>query len=350
MIQIRQAELKDQFRWDEYVLSHSESSPYHLWAWKESIEKSYGHKAFYFCAEENGQIVGILPLFNLRLPLLLNELTALPFCDVGNLFANSLNVQNLLIKKLNEFAKIIGARKSSLRGILNYSYSPDSNLYIEETSKVRMLLSMPSTSDTLFANFKSKLRSQIRKAEKNGVEFHWADLEGIDDFYAVYCCNMRNLGSPPHSRQWFTSIMANYKNRARIGMAKYEGKCIGAGLILSTNTSTVIPWASTLREYNRLNPNMLLYWNFLKFSSNNGFLNFDFGRSTEGESTYRFKKQWGAQPIPLIWYSLHKNYRRKDETEKKESNTRNIAASTWKKLPLPVATYIGPHLRKYISL
>ncbi len=66
MVTIRQAEIKDQFRWDEYVLSHPDSSPFHLWAWKESIEQAYGHKAFYYCAEDNGQIVGILPLFNLN--------------------------------------------------------------------------------------------------------------------------------------------------------------------------------------------------------------------------------------------------------------------------------------------
>jgi FemAB-related protein (PEP-CTERM system-associated) len=350
MVKIRQVEIKDQVRWDEYVLSHSESTPYHLWAWKESIEQAYGHKAYYFWAEDDGQVVGILPLFNLRFPLLLNELTALPFCDVGNLLAGSLNVQNLLIKKVKEFAKDIGPSKSSFRGILQYSDSPDSDLYIEVTGKVRMLLSMPNSSEALLAGFKSKLRSQIRKAEKNGVQFYWAGLEGVDDFYAVYCRNMRDLGSPPHSRQWFISIMTNFKERARIGLAKQQGKCIGAGLILLTDTSTVIPWASTLREYNRLSPNMLLYWNFLKFSSDNGFLNFDFGRSTEGEGTYRFKKQWGALPIPLTWYSLHKNGHKRDIPKEKKIDTRTIVASTWKKLPFPVASFIGPHLRKYISL
>ncbi len=261
---MRQAETKDQCAWDIYVLSHSESSPYHLWAWKDSIEQAYGHKAFYFLVEDNGQTVGVLPLFNLRFPLLLNELTGLPFCDVGNLLADSLQVQNALINKVKEFAESIGSRKSSLRGILKYPASPDSNLYVEATGKARMVLSMPNSSETLLAKFKSKLRSQIRKSEKNGVQFHWAGLEGVGDFYTVYCLNMRDLVSPSHSRQWFTSIMTNYKKRARIGLAKFEGKCIGAGLILLTDTLTVIPWASTLREYNRLSPNMLLYWNFLK--------------------------------------------------------------------------------------
>ena len=27
----------------------------------------------------------------------------------------------------------------------------------------------------------------------------------------------------------------------------------------------------------------------------------DFGRSTLGSNTFRFKKQWGAQPEPAVW-------------------------------------------------
>lgn len=86
MTTIRIAEKDDQTAWDEYVLSHPDSSPYHLFAWKNTVEEAYGHKSYYMIAEnEQKKIVGVLPLTNLRLPLLLNELTALPFCDVGNL-------------------------------------------------------------------------------------------------------------------------------------------------------------------------------------------------------------------------------------------------------------------------
>lgn len=350
MLTIRTAEKKDQKKWNEYILSHPDSSPYHLWAWKESVEQAYGHKAFYFLAEDSGQVVGAFPLFNLRIPLLLNELVALPFCDVGNCLADSIQVQNELVGQAKTLANEIKCQKTSLRGSLKEPDIPDPNVHVEKTGKVRMLFPLPDSSEILLASFKSKLRSQIRKAEKNGVQFRWAGSDGVDPFYAVYCQNMRDLGSPPHSRQWFASIMTNYREKARIGLAEYDGKCIGAGLILSTNTLTVIPWASTLREYNRFSPNMLLYWNFLKFSADNGFKTFDFGRSTEGEGTYRFKKQWGAQPVPLLWYSLQKNTSQEDKPMQAESNARNIIASIWGKLPLPVSNYIGPRLRKYISL
>lgn len=352
MFTVRQVEKKDQPEWDNYVLSHSGASPYHLWAWKESVEKAYNHTSFYFIAEDSGKVVGVFPLFNLRLPLLVNELTALPFCDVGNCLADSIHIQHELISKAKEIVEMAGCVKTSFRGKIECSDLSEYNLNVDTSEKVRMLFSLPDTSEALLASFKSKLRSQIHKAEKNGVQFIWQDTDGVDDFYLVYSRNMRDLGSPPHSKKWFHAIVRNYGGRVKIGLTNYNGTCIGAGLILSTDTTTAIPWASTLREYNKLSPNMLLYWNFLKYSADKGCRTFDFGRSTEGEGTYRFKKQWGAEAQPLLWYSFNKNISIQEENklQKPGISSRDIVESIWKKLPVSVSNYIGPWLRKNISL
>ena len=163
MLIIRLTDTHDQEKWDEYILSHPDASPYHLWAWKKSVEQAYGHNTFYFLAEENAQVVGALPLVQLRIPLLLNELTALPFCDVGNCLADSLQVQDALLNKVKEFSETINCRKSSLRGSLKESCSSAGKLYIEETGKVRMLFSLPDSSEILLASFKSS--SGVRSAK-----------------------------------------------------------------------------------------------------------------------------------------------------------------------------------------
>jgi hypothetical protein len=62
-----------------------------------------------------------------------------------------------------------------------------------------------------------------------------------------------------------------------------------------------VPWASSLRRFNHLSPNMLLYWNMLKHSITKGFQVFDFGRSTRDSGTFSFKEQWGAVPHETFW-------------------------------------------------
>jgi lipid II:glycine glycyltransferase (peptidoglycan interpeptide bridge formation enzyme) len=162
---------------------------------------------------------------------------------------------------------------------------------------------------------------------------------------------MRELGSPVHSKKLFSAVMDKYGEKARIGLAEYEGKCISAGLILSTEEQTSIPWASSLRNFNHLAPNMLLYWNFLKFAADNGKKIFDFGRSTENEGTFRFKRQWGAEPFPLTWYSSCPGtlVQSLNAVHDKISG-RESAANLWKKLPISITNILGPQLRKYINL
>ncbi|BBO88547.1 FemAB family XrtA/PEP-CTERM system-associated protein [Desulfosarcina ovata] len=351
-INIRLAEESDRQRWDEFVLSHPNASPYHLLAWKKAIETGYKHKCHYLIAEKHNKIVGILPLVQLRLFPFINEMVALPFCDVGSCISVDAQIEDSLCKEAIQLNIIKKTKNIQLRGDLAPTETIQSQFKAIDTDKVRMFLNLPSSPEELLASFKSKLRSQVRKAEKNGVVFEWGGLEDIDGAYHVFSKNMHELGSPVHSKLFLKAVLENYGNRAKLGLATFEGRIIGMGIILLGGKCVSIPWASTLREYNRLGPNMLLYWNFLKYSADNRFAYFDFGRSTEGEGTYKFKKQWGAKPIPLVWYELNDNDRkRKDKINTGEGiDKRELAAELWRKMPLKLANIIGPHIRKYISL
>ena len=198
--------------------------------------------------------------------------------------------------------------------------------------------------------FKAKLRSQIRKAEKNGLVFDCAnDQKSIEDFYCVFTQNMHNLGSPIHSKKWFHAVRESYGKDMLVGRVWLEDKIIGSGILLFSGGNVAIPWASTLRDYNHLAPNMLLYWNLLRLSCERGCKQFDFGRSTLGEGTFRFKQQWGAKPVLLDWQILDKQGRLV-KTINRKSRLRGMFEAVWKLLPLPIANTIGPLVRKHISL
>lgn len=183
------ADPADQTRWDDYVLSHPEASPYHLFAWKQAIETTYGHRCYYLYAKQNQQVVGILPLVRLHLPGVIDELTALPYCDLGASLSNSDQVQDALLQETVALQQQLKIQKIHLRGPLRETELTKNLLQPEATSKVSMLLALPPSAETLFAGFKSKLRSQIRKAEKNGVTFRWGGREDLAAIYSVFAHN-----------------------------------------------------------------------------------------------------------------------------------------------------------------
>ena len=348
-MQIRLATPKDKQAWDIYVDSHSQAAPYSCFAWKEAVEQAYGHKSCYLIAEEQGAIKGILPLFIFRIPFFGSSLVSLPFCDVGDVYADSdTTKKSLLLEALNQ-AKKHKAKNVNIRSCQGNLPGIDSCAWpvSVQTEKIRMLLKLPDSSEKLWKSFKSKLRSQVRKAKKNGLIFRWGKKENIPDFYRVFSQNMHDLGSPVHSRKWIEQVLISFGDYARMGLVFKDDRPVGCGIILFTRHTVSIPWASTLREFNRLSPNMLLYWNFLKFAADNEKKVFDFGRSTVNEGTYRFKKQWGAEPERLYWYGLSR-----DAIKERESGggQREKLARIWQKMPLSVANFVGPLVRKYISL
>ena len=94
---------------------------------------------------------------------------------------------------------------------------------------------------------------------------------------------------------------------------------------------------------------MLLYWETLKASCLEGFKFFDFGRSSRNSGTYKFKRQWGAEEQQLYWYTIPLNKKKIKNINNKESS-RTILTSMWSKLPLNITCWLGPKIRKYVTL
>jgi FemAB-related protein (PEP-CTERM system-associated) len=333
--------------WDQYVENHSLASPYHRFAWVKSVNEAYGHDNVSLIAYEADKVVGVMPCIKMQRPFSKPLFCSLPFCDLGFCLADNETIKQALINQSLELFQSDGG--------INFEYRDSCESLDSENlvgNKVRMLLPLPENSEILMAGFKSKLRSQIRKAEKNGLTYLVDNNQKqIDDFYQIFSINMRKLGSPVHSKKWFESLIKHYADHIFLSVVYSEGNPVGAGIVLRNGSKISIPWASTVADYNRLAPNMMLYWSLLQYVCELGCTEFDFGRSTYDEGTYKFKRQWGAVPVPLVWSNLARSDNVDNhKTDENISKIRSVVEKTWSKLPLGVTTIIGPIIRKHISL
>jgi len=121
-----------------------------------------------------------------------------------------------------------------------------------------------------------------------------------------------------------------------------------AGAVAVTfRDTTLVPWASSLREFRHLCPNMLLYWTMLEQATAAGQHTFDFGRSSPGGGTHQFKLQWGAREAPLFWeYVLLTRDAMPDQGPTNPKFSAMIAL--WQRLPVPIANLIGPSIVRNI--
>jgi len=328
---------------DRFVGNNERSSAYHDYRWITVIEKSFGHKCYYLvCEEPDGTMAGTLPMVHLKSLLFGNLLVSMPFLNYGGVCADHPAVRDLLIDEAIRTAKDLGADHIEFR-----QERPFDNGFPVKTLKVSMRLGLPASGTDLWTSLPSKLRSQIRKPQKEGMTVRIARSEELENFYRIFSINMRDLGTPVYPKHFFKYILDHFPENSWICTVSAGKTPVASGFLLGFKEKLEIPWASSIREYNRLGPNMLLYWSCLEFACNRGYRVFDFGRSTVGESTYKFKEQWGAVPHPMYWH-----YWMASEGPMPEINPRNakyrFAIGLWKKLPVPVAQVFGPRIVRNI--
>jgi hypothetical protein len=152
-----------------------------------------------------------------------------------------------------------------------------------------------------------------------------------------------------HSKLFIENTLKIFSEYTRL-VVVYKGKRpVACSLIVGFKKNLENPWASSLRQYARSSPNMLLYWKMLEYACDHGYREFNFGRSAPGEGTYKFKKQWGAIPMPLYWQYILLNDKA-TETSLSEATGFQVASEIWKRLPVVLTKVIGPSIRKHIGL
>jgi FemAB-related protein (PEP-CTERM system-associated) len=344
--------------WDDYVASQSGANIYQQFGWKRVIEASYGRKAFYLAAVRkperhvgDEEIIGVLPLICLKHFLFGKSLISMPYFDMGGVLSNDEQTTKSLINTAIELGKRLKVDAVEIRQNepAQYSDIQDDVAFKTQTNKVRMLLELPETSDKLMKSFKSKLRSQIRKPTKAGLTSRIGGLELLDDFYRVFSINMRDLGSPVHAKRFIENVLREFAETGKIVIVYSDNTPVAASVVVGFRDILENPWASSLKNYSRLSPNMLLYWIMLEYACDTGYNWFDFGRSAPDEGTYKFKKQWGAKPAPLYWHHIYLNGQPSD-TESSGKSKFDSAIRQWKKLPVSMTRFIGPMIRRHIGL
>jgi serine/alanine adding enzyme len=350
-------------------------------------------------------IIGILPLIHMRHFIFGNKLVSIPFFDMGGILADTQDAEQALLAEAIDLGrklkvdtiemrhtqllpwlesqgkgsrgqgfedsrgstgcrcKVEGRRTAQKmqpkkNNPTNSTASTHSTFKINHskfrvqanTTKVRMLLELPGSSDELMKSFKSKLRSQIRRPIKEGLTAKIGGLELLDDFYAVFCVNMRDLGSPVHSKRMMHTVSQVFAETARLVVVYKEIIPVACSLVIGFEDTLENPWASSLREFSRLSPNMLLYWIMLAYACDSGYRFFDFGRSTPGEGTYKFKEQWGAEPHPLHWQTVYLKEPSEPANDGTDKDKFSKAIGYWQKLPVGITRLMGPVIRKHIAL
>lgn len=338
-------------KWDFFLQESKNASFASLFDWKIIYEEVFGFETFYLLIQEEEKLRGILPLVLIKSPLIGKGsfLISTPYLTQSGLCLNGVSLDPTpVINTLSKLVKDCGARYVEIRQIVPFV----SDKLFTRKDNFTFQIDLSQGEEKLWEGFTPKVRNQIRKAQKSGIEIITGkDKYFINGFYQVFSKRMKELSFPAYPKSYIEAIVKILNNNSKIILALYKGKIIGGMLLISFRDTLSNPYTATLVEYNSLCPNNLMYWEAIKQGAREGFSILDMGRSQEGSSTYQFKKQWGASAVQLYYQYLFSEKEKGDKERffsLKESPLFNIYSSVWRRLPTPFANLIGGYLVKQL--
>lgn len=326
--------------WDALVRRSAGWTHFHLYGWRPIIEAVFGHECIYLAARDgDGRLMGLLPLVRVKSLLFGHFLVSMPFLNYGGPLGSEGAVRALA-------AHAVGIARDDRAALLELrSRLPLPVELPVSHRKITVLLDVtPGDPGALWEALPAKVRSQVRRPQKEGVEVRFG-LDQVTPFFGVFSHHMRDLGTPTQPRHLFECIARTFPDDVWFGCAYLGSQPVAAGCGFRWGEEFEMTWAAALRDYSRCAPNMLLYWAFLERAATAGLRVFNFGRCTPGGPTHRFKRQWGARDVPLWWYQSAGGQR---ATPSPHNGALALGPLVWKRLPLALATALGPRIVRYL--
>ena len=333
---LRELRRGDEARWDAFVRATPGATFFHLSGWRRVIEDAFGHRTHFLIAERADEILGVLPLAEVRSTVFGHSLVSLPFCVYGGIAAIDAEAARALDSRAQALARDLGVGHLEYRHMDCFNADwPSTELYVTFRRAI-----LPEVEANMLA-IPRKQRAMVRKGIRNGLASEVDD--GIDRFFGLYADNVHRHGTPALPHRYFDLLREVFGRDCEIRIVVHRGRPV-SGVLSFYFRDVVLPYyAGDTPEARDLAANDFKYWELMARACERGYRTFDFGRSKRGTGSFDFKKNWGFDPTPL-----HYEYQLVRSRSLPRNNPANpkyrLFIAAWRRLPRSVANALGPHI------
>lgn len=334
--------------WDAFVAASPTATFFHRGAWAEVFRAAFGHTPHYLMAEQDGAVAGVLPLVHVKTRLFGNSLMSSPFCVYGGPLAISREASLALEAHAAELMQRTGAAVTEFRPLhpLPEGWLTEGDWQTRGDLYATFRKPIGTDDDANMKAIPRKQRAMVRKGLDRGLVSTVTD--GVDGLHAIYAESVRNLGTPVFSRRYFRILAEAFRGDMDVVTVLDAGTPVSAVLNFYDRDEVLPYYGGGTAAARSSFANDFMYWEVMRRAAARGSRMFDFGRSKAGTGAFSFKKNWGFTPLPLQYrYRLQPGATIPDHNPLNPKYRLFIAA--WKRLPLPVANLVGPHIVRGIG-
>ncbi len=342
MIKVRPLAPEAAPAWDAFVASHPHGTFLHRAAWARVLPAAFGHTAHHLMAEQDGAVVGVLPLAQVKSMLFGHALQSSPFGVYGGPLAASPEAYAALHQAAADVQSRTGApvmewrfRDAPEPGALQGEWATKDDLYVTFRKPIG------ASDDANMKAIPRKQRAMVRKGLDRGLTSTVG--QDVTTLHRIYAESVRNLGTPVVPRRYFSLLLEAFGDDADIVVVSDAGTPVTAVLNFYHRGEVLPYYGGGTVAARAAAGHDFLYWEVMRRAAARGCTGFDFGRSKVGTGPFSFKKNWGFEPTPL----LHR-FRLAPGATIPDHNPLNpkyrLFIAAWKRLPIPVANAIGPYV------
>jgi CelD/BcsL family acetyltransferase involved in cellulose biosynthesis len=186
----------------------------------------------------------------------------------------------------------------------NFSVQDASSLHYQYNLYTSFEVDLRPDEKQILANMAREKRTNLRRAETNGLRIEEAtDKEFADEYYGQLLDVFRKQSlTPTYSRERVQALIKHMLptgNLLLLRVRDREGRCIATNISLGEHTRGYVWGAASLHDYQILRPNELIFWHTFQYWKARGVEFMDL----TGNSDY--KARYGAYKIHIPW--LHKS-------------------------------------------
>ena len=324
-------------QWDKFVESCPDATFFHRAGWKHVIESVFGHQCYFLYAQRAGAMCGILPLVHIKSLLFGNSLVSTGFTVGGGPAVIDSDALPMLEAAATTLADELDVDFLEFRtGTQTHSdWANNAGLYVHFVKPIG-----PDPENDMLG-IPRKQRAMVRKGIKAGLKSVIDD--DVERLHPVYAESVRNLGTPVFPKSYFRALQEEFSSDLDVVTILHEGQAVASVMNFYFRDQVLPYFGGGTSGARNVAGNDFMYWEVMRRAVERGYRAFDFGRSKQGTGACSFKKNWGFDPQPLTY-----EYKLRKLEQAPEINPLNpkyrLFIAAWKKLPLPVAGFIGPYI------
>jgi len=347
LVAVTPADLNDgakRARIDGYVRAHPDATPFHLTGWNVAVARACGQTAHCLIAQTaDGEIVGVLPLTEIRSPLFGKALVSTGFAVDGGILTRRDAVAEALAASAWMLAEKLGCPSLELRG----GPAPGEGWIVDDATYLGFSRDLAADDDAQLLAIPRKQRAEVRKSLDSDLQVaigNWPN--DLAMHYTVFSESVRNLGTPVFPATLFREVAKELGDHADVVTVSHRGTPHASVFSVYLN-GTVYPfWGGGTREARALKANDRLYYELMRHArANKACTRYDFGRSKAGTGVAAFKKNWGFEGVPLRYAKRVAPGETPREMNPMSPKYR-LQVAVWKRLPLWIANTMGPVIAK----